>query len=588
MGYKPETVASAVLHLNGNYFLPAIQREFVWGPEKIEQLFDSLLRGYPISSFLFWQLRPENRDRWQIYKFIEDAKQGGSHNSLANTAGVQQLTLVLDGQQRLTSLLIGLKGSYTVKKKYKRKHSPGAWSKQRLYMNLLSDPKTADEEQGLRYDFSFSEDKPTDDATHSWFRVGKILDFQSEEEFYKFQTSEEDNLPGTTTRDGARRFRSNLERLYRAVWKDESIAVHTETDQDYDRVLDIFVRANDGGVKLSKSDLLLSMVTSQWGGLNAREQIYNFVDHLNDGLSAKNNLDKDFLMKTCLVLSELPVRYAVENFNNQNLETIKGNWDRIREATEVAVSLTNSFGIDRDTLLSANALIPIIYFIFLQPSFKAGGSTDFDVRSRENIRVWLEASLLRNVFSGQADTILGRARNVLKATPQGSPFPSNTLSAELGKVGSTTSFDVSAIDEVMDLCYGERRTYLALGLLYDDTFWKFHPHVDHIFPQNLFTKRRMNERGIAPAEQEKLAELSNRLGNLQILTAQENQEKSGAEFAVWIKSRGKGFLDRQLIPATETLWELSSFEAFIDAREKLIRKRLQSLFTQKDGSSSTV
>jgi uncharacterized protein with ParB-like and HNH nuclease domain len=102
MGYKPETVASAVLHLNVNYFLPAIQREFVWGPEKIEQLFDSLMRGYPISSFLFWRLRPENRERWQIYKFVEDARQSGTHNSLANTAGIQELTLVLDGQQRLT------------------------------------------------------------------------------------------------------------------------------------------------------------------------------------------------------------------------------------------------------------------------------------------------------------------------------------------------------------------------------------------------------------------------------------------------------------------------------------------------------
>jgi uncharacterized protein with ParB-like and HNH nuclease domain len=53
---------------------------------------------------------------------------------------------------------------------------------------------------------------------------------------------------------------------------------YTETDQDYDRVLDIFVRANEGGTKLSKSDLLLSMVTSSWDGVNAREEIFNFVD----------------------------------------------------------------------------------------------------------------------------------------------------------------------------------------------------------------------------------------------------------------------------------------------------------------------
>src|ERR1035438_3324260 len=129
MGYKAETVSATVSHLNFNFFLPAIQREFVWSTDKVIQLFDSLMRGYPISSFLYWELKPENRDKWQVYRFIENASEEGTHNELANTDGVQQLTLVLDGQQRLTSLLIGLKGSYTAKKKYKKKVSPDAWSK---------------------------------------------------------------------------------------------------------------------------------------------------------------------------------------------------------------------------------------------------------------------------------------------------------------------------------------------------------------------------------------------------------------------------------------------------------------------------
>jgi uncharacterized protein with ParB-like and HNH nuclease domain len=124
MGYKAETVSATVSHLNFNFFLPAIQREFVWSTDKVIQLFDSLMRGYPISSFLYWELKPENRDKWQVYRFVENAREGGSHNELANTDGVQQLTLVLDGQQRLTSLLLGLKGTYTIKKKYKRKNSP--------------------------------------------------------------------------------------------------------------------------------------------------------------------------------------------------------------------------------------------------------------------------------------------------------------------------------------------------------------------------------------------------------------------------------------------------------------------------------
>jgi uncharacterized protein with ParB-like and HNH nuclease domain len=60
MGYRSESIAATIKALNDQYFLPAIQREFVWEPEKIISLFDSIMRGYPISSFLFWQLKEES------------------------------------------------------------------------------------------------------------------------------------------------------------------------------------------------------------------------------------------------------------------------------------------------------------------------------------------------------------------------------------------------------------------------------------------------------------------------------------------------------------------------------------------------
>jgi hypothetical protein len=97
MSYRSESIALAVSRMNRQYFLPAIQREFVWKPEQIVELFDSILRGYPISSFLFWELLPENRDKWQVYKFLEKAKHGGMHNELANTDGIANLSMVLDG-----------------------------------------------------------------------------------------------------------------------------------------------------------------------------------------------------------------------------------------------------------------------------------------------------------------------------------------------------------------------------------------------------------------------------------------------------------------------------------------------------------
>src|SRR4051794_25775463 len=112
MLYQSETIATVLKRLNTNYFLPAIQREYVWHPDQIVQLFDSIMRNYPVGSFLFWELTADNHHKWDIYQFVQNFKQYGTHNEPASMNGVQQLTLVLDGQQRLTSLLIGLKGTY--------------------------------------------------------------------------------------------------------------------------------------------------------------------------------------------------------------------------------------------------------------------------------------------------------------------------------------------------------------------------------------------------------------------------------------------------------------------------------------------
>ncbi len=298
MSYRSETICTAICRINRQYFLPAIQREFVWKPEQILRLFDSIMRGYPISSFLFWELNADNRDKWDVYKFLEKSQYGGAiHNEVANTDGVPTLTLVLDGQQRLTALMIGLRGMYLSKKKYKRWDNPDAWSCQQLHLDLLAEPRQDEDggaEAGLYYRFEFMEDPREPDAEHYWFRVGRILDFDERAKFEAFWDREDDRLSdiglGKTDR---RVFERNLKRLYESVHTEEVIAYYSEKDQDYDRVLDIFVRANDGGTKLSKSDLLLSMVTANWDDMNARDEIFGFVDRINTQLTRRNVFDKD-------------------------------------------------------------------------------------------------------------------------------------------------------------------------------------------------------------------------------------------------------------------------------------------------------
>ncbi|GHO82281.1 DUF262 domain-containing protein [Dictyobacter formicarum] len=584
MSYQTETIANILPRLNTNYFLPAIQREYVWHPDQIIQLFDSLMREYPIGSFLFWQIKPENLDKWDVYHFIQHYKQGGTHNELANTASIDPLTLILDGQQRLTSLYIGLKGSYTIKKQYLQWNNPKAWVKQSLYLDLLKDPQIGpeDTEEGIRFGFRFLENAPEPDGTSYWFKVGKILSGINFNQFHQLREQEMEKLPDTTTKNQIKLFQQNLDYLHYAIWTKHNIAYYTEQDQDYDRVLTIFVRANQGGTKLSKSDLLLSMVTAKWGNMNARDEIYAFVDRLNNQLSRKNDFEKDFVMKTCLVLSDLPVYYKVANFNNHNLARIHQNWNKICISIEAAVNLINSFGIDRETLTSANAIIPIIYYIYMHPNANFLGSSSFEVKNASIIRKWLLTVLLSNTFSGQSDRALTAARRVIIEQAQHSDdFPARALNGELRRAGRKVSLDEEGINDILNLSYGKPLTFLALSLLYDITNWSTISYQqDHIFPKSLFQPAKLNNTYLGKNQREEYLEKFNRIGNLQLLLSNENQEKANKPFEDWIKSRDESYKKCHLIPEDNQLLSFEYFGEFIAAREELIRKRLQQIIME--------
>jgi uncharacterized protein with ParB-like and HNH nuclease domain len=580
LSYRSENIAITIGRMNRQYFLPAIQREFVWKPEQIIQLFDSIMRGYPISSFLFWELKPENRDKWQVYKFLEEAQDGGTHNQRANTDGATNLTLVLDGQQRLTSLIIGLKGTYIAKKKYKRWDNPEAWSHQRLHLDLFADPQLDNDstETGIYYKFAFVDKVPKPNGEHYWFRIGRILDFDERQKFDTFLDEQDDIFSQQgLSRSDRKIFERNLTRLYNAIHVDEVIAYYTETDQDYDRVLDIFVRANEGGTKLSKSDLLLSMVTSSWDGVNARDEIFDFVDRLNIELTRRNNFDKDFIMKSCLVLTDLPVAYKVQNFNNANLTTIRNNWPAIKKAVEGGVDLANSFGIDRDNLTSNNALIPIVYYLFRNPGITMRGSTPFEVRNAEQIRRWLIMSLMNGVFGGTSDNMLRDIRTALQpevTSEMGSDFPIDAISETIRKSGRSVGFGDYVMDEALELNYGQRQTFLALSLLYDDAAWgTMQFHQDHIFARSLFKPKEL-----VSTDRSGWISRKDQLGNLCLLLAQENVGKQDMPVDKWLESRDASFLKRHLIPDDKSLWKLDRFNDFINAREELIRDRLKALF----------
>ena len=130
------TIENVIKHIDAKkYLLPSIQREFVWSPKQIEKLFDSLMMDYPINAFLFWNVPKEKAKEFSFYEFLRNYHQRtGRHNPKANINGSDDIIAILDGQQRMTSLYIGLKGSYAYKVSHKRWDNPQAYPSRKLYL----------------------------------------------------------------------------------------------------------------------------------------------------------------------------------------------------------------------------------------------------------------------------------------------------------------------------------------------------------------------------------------------------------------------------------------------------------------------
>lgn len=320
--FLDKSIKEVVDELNVRYFLPDIQREYVWlkkaDEKKIEQLFDSILRGYPIGSFLFWKLQKEDiaksdeqdsdKLNFQLYQFITNYDERKPHNEKIRIEQIKRddLYIVLDGQQRLTSLYIGLKGTRTLKKKGAKNDNPNAYEEKRLYLNLKHQPNMDSPEDN--YQFEFHAKTPENDKKHWWFKVGDILELESGVLNYVNEHRLEKNELGL------------LEKLKDAFHNKQLISFFEETEKNLNKVLNIFIRVNSGGVKLSYSDLLMSILTASFSS-DIREKMHELVDALKD--KGFLNVGQDQVLKTCLLLVGKDTTFELKNFNKKISKRLK-------------------------------------------------------------------------------------------------------------------------------------------------------------------------------------------------------------------------------------------------------------------------
>jgi uncharacterized protein with ParB-like and HNH nuclease domain len=579
----PITVKEAIENIRAKkYLLPSIQRELVWYPEQIEKLFDSLMRDYPVGSFLFWHVDKSRIGEFTFYEFIRNYHvRDSKHNVKADLLGDNDITAILDGQQRLTSLYIGLLGSYAEKEKAKRWSNDLAFPAKFLHLNLLK--KYSDEEDlDLDYDFYFLTEKEAQEQREKnpqdyfWFRVGEILKFAKPHEINAYLIR---NGLMSLPADRAEFASETLFKLFSVIHEEKIINFFLEKHGELDKVLNIFVRINSGGTPLSYSDLLLSIASASWQKRDAREEITGFVDEISES-GEGFNFTKDFVLKTCLVLCDFPnIAFKVDNFNKANMQIIEQNWSDVTDSLRLTVNLVESFGYKRETLISNNALIPIAYYLR-----KKGNPTNFvDSRhyqeDREKIKKWLISSLLKRAFSGVPDNTIRPIRQII--SKNNDSFPLQEVVAEFRGKDKSIIFTNDDIEALFDNYYGSAYTFSTLAVLYPTLDFKNKFHIDHIFPKSLFTRKNLLKRGINEEKVYDFIENVDYLPNLQLLEGIPNIEKSNKDFKEWLSETypnpqaRKEYMEKNYIPDMD--FSIENFDEFLFKRTALMAQRFSEL-----------
>ena len=584
MAYEaPLKIVDVVNDIHSNkYILPAIQREFIWDVDQIEQLFDSLMQGYPIGAFLFWEVTKKNYRKYEFYSFLQNYhERDARHNPKTNIGARDSVMAVLDGQQRLTSIYVGLTGTYAYKLPYRKRKSETAYPKRKLYLNIVA----PSEEEDKLYDFLFltpeeADNDANEDQETFWFEVGKILEMKEPGDVTEYLM---DNIAYNDkfTKDQGKFANKTLSQLYNVVHTQPVISYYKVKTDELDKVLNIFIRVNSGGTPLSYSDLLLSIATAQWETLDAREEITEFVDELNN-IGGGFNVNKDFVLKSALVLSDFTkIAFKVDNFGKANMLKIEEKWDTIKKALYSAYTLVASFGLNRDSLKSNNAVIPIAYYLMIK-----GFPRNFEIatafaKDRKIIKKWLIMSLIKRIFSGQPDNVLRQLRDVIAKNKENDLFPLEAIIRKLRGTPKTILFNDDDIEALLDLQYGKADTITALMLLYPALDFNNKFHVDHIYPKSKFTKKTLERKGVDSVAIPEYMRQVNNIANLQLLPAIPNIEKQDKDFDLWfneINTTEKEKIQyREMHYLPEIEYSYANFIKFTEERRELIKKQLETM-----------
>lgn len=557
--YQDISIKKLVKGINENYFLPEIQREFVWDndknkfEDKLYNLFDSIVRGYPIGTLLFWEAKYDNliNDNITVLKFLSNSNKENESIERHNFKE-RKINLVLDGQQRMTILNLALRGVFEDDHRNKKR-------KRYLFFNLLSNPDDNREINERNYEFELFDNEKEFFMKENkfWWKISNAI----KEKFSIFEERDE-ILSGLEIHENEKNLiGKNMEKLFNSLNSENISFYEIDSEKSDEEALEIFVRVNSGGVALTYSDILFSKIKQYWKkgeiSVDAREDFKDFLNLIN-----RNNFsfDNDFILKTSLVLIDKDIKYQVKNFNKENVELMREKWENIKESIKIVIDFLENINISsKKYLRSNNATIPIIFYVYLNNLKEIDmTSKDFDL-----IRKYLYSVLLNGVFGGQTDSLLMDSRNIIKSNKK-NLFPIEELLKAFANRNKIVRRGEDLKELIDDVRYNTDKSKLILSIIYGN-FLPSEFQEDHMFPRSKMIK---------VYEKNKV----DNIANIQVL-GKENQIKSDKSFEDWLneKERSEDYLKIHLVPKMEN-YEKDKFLDFLRKRKELIFNKLKNFF----------
>jgi hypothetical protein len=188
---------------------------------------------------------------------------------------------------------------------------------------------------------------------------------------------------------------------------------------------------------------------------------------------------------------------------------------------------------------------------------------------------------MKKAFSGQPDNVLRPIRKLIDDNIVNG-FPSKEIVQHFKGTNKTLVFTEEDIDNLLSYSYGQSYTFSILSVIYPSLDFRNIFHIDHIYPKSLFTNSKMKNLGVPEDQFDSFKERVNKIGNLQLLEATPNIEKSDRPFDDWLKETYKtqaeidAYLDKHLIPKNSPR-DFLSFLTFFEEREKIVKAKLKEI-----------